>query len=171
MNMLFKHLISVPARVSTVDAALMERLAKEAVSFSGGKTFRIIAMPEGKEPSVSATAELLGKAISKIGGQVQAEERVIVTKYDHDNSSDEKVKAILKIALANQQESDVLILVMELEFAQKVPRVFIWDVLGNHRIIKEVDQVFQPGQAGIVSCENANRNTIPNPFGGSGQRD
>lgn len=160
MNIPYKHILAVPARAHTVNAELMKLLAKQ-IEGCAPRHIALVSLPEGPEKSVLSTAILLESALKELGLNVTSEVRQSENpSFERVDRSDNKVRHIITTGLTPPPEGDMLVMVMDLEFAQKAPRILLWDFLEEHSINPDIDMFLRPGEAAIVDCKSRSRDTL-----------
>lgn len=160
-NIPYKYLLTVPARADTMNPNMMQNLAEAIIAHTGHGRFKVIAMPESTEPGVVETAGILygHLRVEGLAGSIETR-RPSFEHLPKGTSMDERLAHILATALEPVSDCEILVLVMEILSAQRLPTLFIWDVLKNHRILRNVDQQLRPGWANVVNCVTKKRSTI-----------
>ncbi|MDD4900643.1 MAG: hypothetical protein PHS62_00820 [Patescibacteria group bacterium] len=145
-----------------MDQPLMAKLAKQMLFLRKQSCF-LVAMPEGEEPAVTQTAELLSTELQRLELLIKKQDAPFNPSPASSTVTDEKTKALIQQALdlsAPGDQAKALIVVADLEYAQKMARIILWDFLGNHTIQRRLDQSLSPGEAVVVNCRRQSRDTL-----------
>jgi hypothetical protein len=127
----------------------------------------MVPADETGEVNTTRTSDFIGNCILAVHGEIcHTDIQIELGRLSPDAILDARVKVLMVSALRGQQTEHVPIIVLPSEYAGPATRIFLTQFLGAEGILANVNQHFEPGEAGIVNCGNRSRDTLyPNGRG------
>lgn len=155
-SILFPYLLSVPARGDQPGESTIESLVEE-MAFLKSQPARIVVL-KTKSDSIERVGDILKKSLETKGviASVVVQE---IPEYSSLNNA--FIHELIETALGLLTDDRAsLIIVSDVDIAQRIPGEFIWEFLQSHTIRRDIIMRYRPGEAGVVNCRDKTRNAL-----------
>jgi len=168
MEIPYAHIIAVPASEETINQPLMAALAGQIMGYTDRRRLFVVTAA-GKEelPVVQPTAGLLQQELLSLGAVVLQQNCLLgFSPIEPEIDSATRFLAKRALDLPRPEGAEVLVIVTSRDYAERMARIVLIDLMGDDSINPEIDQVLAPGEAAIVDCQNRRRDALhPQGYG------
>lgn len=155
-KILFPYLLSVPARGDQPNNSTVESLAEE-MAFLKNQPARIVVLKTKNDP-IERVGDVLKKSLETKGVIASV---VVQEIPEYSSLTNEFIHELIETALKLMTDDRAsLIIVSDVDIAQRIPGEFIWEFLQSHTIQRDIIMRYSPGEAGIVDCRGKRRNAL-----------